>query len=161
MKRISIPANPKSILLLGAAVAAVVMVIFVSELVVGADSPTSLRSFSFSSAAGTMSSGSYGISAELGPVGFVGRSSSSNYTIQMGTGPTHASGASPAAYEQDIRCIYDANGEGDTGRGEAIAAVTDYLLQREVTALGRPPDRQEAVEVVTSYLLQQTFTCAQ
>ena len=106
-----------------------------------------------------MSSGSYGISAELGPVGFVGRSSSSNYTIQMGTGPTHALGGSPAAYNSDIRCIYDADGEGDTGRDEAIAAVTDYLLQREVTALGRPPDRQEAVQVVTSYLLQQTFNC--
>ena len=45
----------------------------------------------------------------------------------------------PAApvYEQGIRCIYDANGEGDTGRDEAIAAVTDYLLQRQVTALGK------------------------
>ena len=77
----------------------------------------------------------------------------------MGTGPTHASGASPAAYNSDIRCIYDANGEGETARGEAIAAVTDYLLQREVTALGRPPDRLEAVQVVTAYLLQQTFNC--
>ena len=159
MKRISIPANPKSILLLGAAVAAVAMVIFVSELVVGADSPTSLRSFSFSSASGTMSSGSYGISAELGPVGFVGRSSSSNYSMQIGTGPAHASAASSSAYNSDIRCIYDANGENETGRGDAIAAVTDYLLQREVDGLGRPPDRQEAVQVVTAYLLQQTFDC--
>ena len=84
MKRISIPANPKSILLLGAALAAVAAVFFVSELAVGAGSQTSLRSFSFSSASGTMSSGSYGISAELGPVGFVGRSSSANYSLQSG-----------------------------------------------------------------------------
>ena len=159
MRQISIRANPRSILLLGVAVAAVAAVIFVSELVVGADSPTSLRSFSFSSASGTMSSGSYGISAELGPVGFVGKSSSSNYSMQIGTGPAHASAASSAAYNSDIRCIYDANGENDTGRVEAIAAVTDYLLQREVTAFGRPPSRQEAVQVVTSYLLQQTFNC--
>ena len=81
--------------------------------------------------------------------------------MQIGTGPAHASAASSSAYDSDIRCIYDANGEGDTGRDEAIAAVTDYLLQRQVTALGRPPSRQEAVQVVTSYLLQQTFTCAQ
>ena len=135
--------------------------VLVADGAMGAGSPTRLHSFSFSSASGTMSSGSYGVIAELGSVGFVGRAASSNYTIQMGTGPTHASGASPAAYDSDIRCIYDANGEGDTGRVEAIAAVTDYLLQREVTALGRPPDRQEAVQVVTSYLLQQAFTCAQ
>ena len=137
MRQISIRANPRSILLLGVAVAAVAAVIFVSELAVSAGSPTSLRSFSFSSASGTMSSESYGITTDLGPVGFVGRASSSNYTIQMGTGPTHALGGSPAAYDSDIRCVYDANGEGDTGRDEAVAAVTDYLLQREVTALGK------------------------
>ena len=86
-----------------------------------------------------------------------------NFVLVFVGFPTPTPSPTPTApvYDSDIRCIYDANGEGDTGRDEAIAAVTDYLLQREVTALGRPPDRQEAVQVVTSYLLQQAFTCAQ
>lgn len=63
--------------------------------------------------------------------------------------------------EPSILCIYDHDSNGKTRRAEALATVTDYLLQLQVSALGRPPSRQEAVEVVTSYLLQQTFVCVQ
>ena len=69
--------------------AAIMTTVLVANEAMGAGSPTSLRSFSFSSASGAMSSGSYGVIADLGPVGFVGRSASSNYMLQMGTGSTH------------------------------------------------------------------------
>ena len=87
----SSPVSPRSILLLATALAAIMAAVLLANGVMGAGSPTSLQSFSFSSASGMMSSGSYGVIADLGPVGFVGRAASSNYTIQMGTGSTHTS----------------------------------------------------------------------
>jgi hypothetical protein len=86
---IPIPVHPRSILLLAAAMVAIVAAVLLAGGAMGAGSPTRLHSFSFSSASGTMSSGSYGVIADLGSVGFVGRAASSNYTLQMGTGSTH------------------------------------------------------------------------
>ena len=85
----SSPVSPRSILLLTTALAAIMAAVLLADGAMGAGSPTSLRSSSFSSASGTMSSGSFGVIADLGPVGFVGRAASSNYTLQMGTGSTH------------------------------------------------------------------------
>ena len=56
-------------------------------------------------------------------------------------------------------CRYDANDSGTTERVEAVAAVTDYLLQLPGGDPEQIPTRQDAVDVVTAYLLQLSFTC--
>jgi hypothetical protein len=58
-----------------------------------------------------------------------------------------------------ILCRYDLNNSGTTQRGEAVSAVTDYLLGQEGGSPPMPITRPDAVEVVTAYLLQLTFAC--
>ena len=124
MRQISIRANPRSILFLAAALSVITAAMFVADGVIGAGPPVSLHSFSFSSTSGTMSSESYRISADLGPVGFVGRSSSSNYIIQMGTGSTPTTTSTP------IPNIY--NAPSTTGWG-LIALVAGMLVVMGIT----------------------------
>ena len=119
-----IPGRLNNILLAVAILAAATAAMFVADGVIGAGPPVSLHSFSFSSASGTMSSESYGIFVELGSVGFVGRSSSSNYTIQMGTGST------PTPTSTPIPNIF--NAPSMTGWG-LIALVAGMLLVMAIT----------------------------
>ena len=114
-----IPGRLNNILLAVAILAAATAAMFVADGVIGAGPPVSLHSFSFSSVSGTMSSESYGIFAELGSVGFVGRSSSSNYIIQMGTGSTPTTTSTP------IPNIF--NAPSTTGWG-LVALVAGMLL---------------------------------
>jgi hypothetical protein len=135
----SSPVSPRSILLLATALAAIMAAVLLANGVMGAGSPTSLQSFSFSSASGMMSSGSYGVIADLGPVGFVGRAASSNYTIQMGTGSTHTSARFsllnhlPVVYSQTLSTtagtpltitITGSDADGDTLGWAIIEPVT-------------------------------------
>ena len=113
---------------------AVIAAVLVADGAMGAGSPTSLHSFSFSSASGTMSSESYRISADLGQVGFVGRSSTSNYTIQMGTGST------PTPTSTPVPNIF--NAPSMTGWG-LIALATGMLLVMAIT-LRVTSDRRQA-----------------
>ena len=146
------PVHPRNILLLAAALAAMTAAVLLADGAMGAGSPTSLRSSSFSSASGTMSSGSYGIITELGSVGFVGRAASSNYTIQIGTGSTHTRARPgflnhlPVVYSQTLSTtagtpltitLIGSDADGDT-LGWAIllpvnGGLTDYVGSRSRT----------------------------
>ena len=148
----SSPVSPRSILLLAAALAAIMAAVLLADGAMGAGSPTSLRSSSFSSASGTMSSGSFGVIADLGPVGFVGRAASSNYTLQMGTGSTHTRARFgllnhlPVVYSQTLSTtagtpltitLTGSDADGDT-LGWAIllpvnGGLTDYVGSRSRT----------------------------
>ncbi len=149
---IPLPTHPRSILLLTTALAAIMAAVLLADGAMGADSPTSLHSFSFSSASGTMSSGSYGVIAELASVGFVGRSASSNYTLQMGTGSTHTSARFgllnhlPVVYSQTVNTpagtpltitLTGSDADGDS-LGWAIVnpvsgGTTDYVAMSRTT----------------------------
>ena len=130
---VPIPVHPRSILLLAAAMVAIVAAVLLANGAMGAGSPTRLHSFSFSSASGTMSSGSYGVIADLGPVGFVGRADSSNYTIQMGTGSTHI-GGTPTPTPVSI----------PTTSGWGLAALAATLLVMTAILLRRPSGHRPA-----------------
>jgi hypothetical protein len=61
--------------------------------------------------------------------------------------------------QEHILCIADTNDDGMIGFDEAVAIVTAYLIDKDITELGRPPTFDEAVEVVTAYLIERKFTC--
>lgn len=53
---------------------------------------------------------------------------------------------------------YDVDSSGAADRPEAIAAVTDYLLEL-AGPLGRAPTRGEAIDLVVAYLLESPVAC--